>query len=96
MKFHLRMHRDIVTFQIMHFPTITDDVAVSNVDFKCTNNEHLPHWNVATVSTWGTYDAWRNCGTNQAVCGIQTKIEGTTATDESALNKLKLFCCDIL
>ena len=80
----------------MDFLTTPDDVAVSNVEFSCTNNQLLPDWNVATVENWGSYGEWRSCGTNQAVCGIQTRIEGTGAADQSALNDMKLFCCDIL
>ena len=76
--------------------TILDQVGVVNVDLKCTDNENLPHWYVATVTNWGSWDGWKNCAKNQAVCGIQTLVEGTEAGDESALNDMNLFCCDIV
>ena len=76
--------------------TILDQVGVVNVDLKCTDNENLPHWYVATVTNWGSWDKWRKCGKNQAICGIQTLVKKDDSSNESALNDMNLFCCDIV
>ena len=91
-----------VTAQLFFVSIIPDDVGVTNVDLKCTNNKNLPQWHVAEVSDWGTWDGWKKCEKNQAVCGIQTLVEedvwksSWNPGDNTALNDMNLFCCDIV
>ena len=30
-----------------------------------------------------------------AICGIETKVEGSEAADDTALNDVRMFCCDL-
>merc|ERR1719309_18603 len=85
-----------------------DDTAVDDIYFSCTDGSTTGPWYVKYVTDWGTWDAWYKCGSNQAVCGIQTQIDDLVTFsfndtkiieprdyDDVALNSMKLYCCDL-
>ena len=70
---------------------------------RCRELETANDGNVTYPGTgkgyWGTYGNWsESCAVNTAVCGIQTRIESSLGSedheDDTALNDVKLFCCD--
>ncbi|MDX2019358.1 MAG: RICIN domain-containing protein [Deltaproteobacteria bacterium] len=69
-----------------------DDTAGANVRFRCTDN------NLITANNGVPFGDWRGektCGANRVVCGAQVRFEGNQGGgDDSALNGVKLACCD--
>ena len=81
----------------LFFPS-GDDAATTNVQFKCTDGSLFGDWRgYGTEMKWGNWKGWELCPGNQVVCGIQTQIEPRQGSgDDSALNGIRLSCCDIV
>ena len=44
---------------------------------------------------WGRWGAWSvECPLYSAVCGIEVKSQAPLLTGDTALNDVRLFCCD--
>lgn len=71
-----------------------DDTSANGQRVVCRgdNNEiDLP-----TPTSWGTWRSLAKCPAGQAVCGINTRVEGTGPLgnrDDTAVNGLKYECC---
>ena len=75
-----------------------DDAAVNNVQFSCDGNDRIGSWYYSKSTEWGSWDNWRYCGLNEAVCGIQTRVEpyqGKYSADDVSLTEVALYCCQL-
>ena len=84
-----------------HQGTSGDDTAANYMQVRCrkfeTTNDGLPTYPGTGRGYWGTYGDWSvSCAAKTAVCGIQTRIESSLGSgrDDTALNDVKLYCCD--
>ena len=64
----------------------------------CSNFEYGAAYDIepSAKGVWGQFGRWsESCPPESAVCGIQTKIEPKQgkASDDTALNDVKLYCC---
>lgn len=69
---------------------LVDDTAANDLEMQCD-------FSTVTLNgggnSWGYYSNWANCPEGYAICGIETKVEGETASDDTALNNVMMFCC---
>ncbi|XP_063606981.1 vitelline membrane outer layer protein 1-like [Penaeus indicus] len=67
-----------------------DDTAANDLDMQC-------NWSTDTLNGggdhWGDWSSWESCPHNWAICGIETRVEADSATDDTALNNVRMFCC---
>nr|AAX54597.1 vitelline membrane outer layer protein I-like protein [Pacifastacus leniusculus] len=66
-----------------------DDTAANNLDMRCQNGQELG----GGGNNWGDWSPWETCQLGQAICGLQTRVEGTQAGDDTALNDVIFLCC---
>ncbi|XP_071522314.1 vitelline membrane outer layer protein 1-like [Panulirus ornatus] len=71
---------------------IFDDTAANDLEMQCD-------WSTYTMNGggdhWGKWSSWVSCPEGMAICGIETRVESQTATDDTALNDVRMFCCDV-
>lgn len=77
-----------------------DDTTANAIKFTCGSLDssftYLLEIPQTGSITWGTYGGFsESCGQGDAVCGIQTKVEGDQGSfsDDTALNDVRLYCC---
>ncbi|XP_060091169.1 vitelline membrane outer layer protein 1-like [Heteronotia binoei] len=71
---------------------ISDDTAVDNIKFKCSDGTELE----GDGEAWGKYGEWSEACKVGNICGIQTKVEKPQwlhRIDRTELNDVKFFCC---
>lgn len=76
--------------QVPQHGFLHDEVAATNARFACSDGQVLQ----GPGSVWGQWGGWSHqCP--KAVCGIQTRQEPAWGLkrDDTALNDLRLFCC---
>ncbi|XP_069194498.1 vitelline membrane outer layer protein 1 homolog [Procambarus clarkii] len=66
-----------------------DDTAANDLDMRCQNGQELG----GGGNGWGDWSSYVTCQLGQAICGLQTKVEGTQAGDDTALNDVIFLCC---
>lgn len=68
-----------------------DDTAADNVAFRCTGGSELV---ISHDAMWGVWTNLLMCPVDTAICGIQTRVEGSQGSgDDTALNDAKFTCC---
>nr|XP_045611200.1 vitelline membrane outer layer protein 1-like [Procambarus clarkii] len=71
---------------------LEDDTAANDLEMQCD-------WSTFTLSgggnEWGDWSDFATCPDGWAICGIQTKVEADSATDDTALNNVIMFCCEL-
>lgn len=73
-----------------------DDTAANDVQFGCTRSTGYVH--APGAHTWGDWGDWNQCPNNTAVCGLQIQFEGSQGGgvfDDTAMNGIRLHCCDL-
>ncbi|CAL8129056.1 unnamed protein product [Orchesella dallaii] len=69
-----------------------DNFAATNIRFYCNNGKIL-EGDGLNFGEWGEAQL---CQMKQAVCGIQTQVEGVQVkADDTALNNVLMECCDL-
>lgn len=69
-----------------------DDTSANSIAFRCNNAGYYE----VPGGSWGSYGPWRGGYANEAVCGIQVKVESPQGPgDDTALNDVRLFWCRI-
>jgi hypothetical protein len=70
---------------------IDDDTAANTAQLKAMNGV----WSTPSANTgWGSWQAAQSCPAGQAICGVNTRVEGQQGTgDDTALNGIALACC---
>ncbi|KAL4217960.1 Vitelline membrane outer layer protein 1 [Mactra antiquata] len=79
-----------------------DDTMANFVHFKCRPFGDDPALNETILTlapghgSWGTWSNWtESCDANEAICGIQTKVEQVQGSDDdTALNDVVFYCCE--
>ncbi|XP_042237659.1 vitelline membrane outer layer protein 1-like isoform X2 [Homarus americanus] len=70
---------------------IEDDTAANDLEMQC-------NWSTETLNGggnhWGYWSDYADCPDGWVICGIETRVEAETATDDTALNDVRMFCCD--
>ena len=77
-----------------------DDTAANYMKARCRDSSSGNEYEVPGKSKrglWGDFGDWsESCDQDSAVCGIQDKLESQQGSgDDTSLNDLKLYCCDI-
>lgn len=69
-----------------------DDTAANNIRFKCSvNAEELQ----GSGMSWGEWGDWSETCGGTGICGIETMVEEPQGVaDDTALNDLRIYCCD--
>jgi len=68
-----------------------DDTAGDNAAFRCTSSSEMVIHHNAEFGTWSNLQM---CPVDTAICGIQTRVEGSQgAGDDTALNDAIFVCC---
>ena len=71
-----------------------DDTAANNLQFAC--NGTLGTLQASGGMSWGSWRSWHQCPDNTAICGIDSKFEGSQGgDDDTALNGVRLYCCNL-
>jgi hypothetical protein len=72
-----------------------DDTAANNLQLTCSTGGS---YYAGNGGRWGDWQGHQYCYHEQRICGIQTKVErnqgGGDDDDDTALNGVKLICCD--
>lgn len=70
-----------------------DDTAANDLEMQCD-------WSTETHNGggdhWGYWSSWESCPHDWVICGIETRVESTSAADDTALNNVRMFCCQLL
>ena len=68
-----------------------DDYGATNMKVKCSGGSELTGPNVVDKGDWTEL---KSCPRGKTFCGVRAKVEGDVGGgDDTALNKLQLFCC---
>ncbi|CAL4109291.1 unnamed protein product [Meganyctiphanes norvegica] len=67
-----------------------DDTAANDLEMQCAWGSEIHN---GEGDHWGRWSSWSYCPQGWAICGLQTRVEGTSANDDTALNDVKMFCC---
>uniref|UniRef100_A0A673HGR3 Vitelline membrane outer layer protein 1-like n=1 Tax=Sinocyclocheilus rhinocerous TaxID=307959 RepID=A0A673HGR3_9TELE len=68
-----------------------DDTAANNIMFKCSRGSLLQ----GDSTHWGDWGPWSQTCEGKGICGIKTQIEEPQGRgDDTALNDVRMFCCD--
>jgi hypothetical protein len=73
-----------------------DDTGINGLKKSCLGAPPEVEYAIPSLTSWGTWRSRVMCPAGQAVCGINTRIEGTDlvgSIDDTAVNGLKLACC---
>ncbi|XP_071523173.1 vitelline membrane outer layer protein 1-like [Panulirus ornatus] len=69
-----------------------DDTAANDLEMQCD-------WSTTTLNgggdSWGRWSNWVSCPHGWVICGIETRVEADSATDDTALNNVRMFCCNM-
>ncbi|XP_057228495.1 vitelline membrane outer layer protein 1-like [Malurus melanocephalus] len=78
------------SLRVERWQYLSDNTAVNNVRFTCSNGTQLEGWGLAG----GHYGPWSGNCTSGAICGLQTKVQQPQRKwDNTALNDMRVFCC---
>ncbi len=50
----------------------------------------------ANSGQWGRWSEPLFCGPNEFVCGLEQKVEPSSASDDTAMNAVAFYCCQLL
>ncbi|XDV37967.1 hypothetical protein PO909_007477 [Leuciscus waleckii] len=68
-----------------------DDMAANNIRFTCSDGFLLQ----GDGTAWGDWGNWSPKCKGTGICGTQTRIEAPQGSgDDTALNDVRMFCCD--
>lgn len=70
-----------------------DDTGLNNIRIFC--NDDRDDYIQADGNESGFWTNARHCGIRQAVCGISIQVEAPGAGDNTAVNNVRLECCDV-
>ncbi|KAK7143017.1 hypothetical protein R3I93_014240 [Phoxinus phoxinus] len=69
-----------------------DDTAANNIRFNCSGNAELLQ---GSGMSWGIWGDWTETCGGKGICGIETMVEQPQGVgDDTALNDVRMFCCD--
>uniref|UniRef100_A0A8C1QV72 Vitelline membrane outer layer protein 1-like n=1 Tax=Cyprinus carpio TaxID=7962 RepID=A0A8C1QV72_CYPCA len=70
---------------------IEDDSAVNNIRFRCSGGSLLQ----GDGTFRGNWGEWTSTCEGRGICGIKTRIEEPQGySDDTALNDVRMYCCD--
>lgn len=70
-----------------------DDTAANSLKFACLGSPATEK-EVIHNTNWGSWGGQALCTGGSAVCGIQTRVEGSQGSgDDTALNGVRFLCC---
>ncbi|KXZ48480.1 hypothetical protein GPECTOR_27g650 [Gonium pectorale] len=69
-----------------------DDTAANSIVFQCSNARGTDV--IAHTGFWGDWTATRYCPGETYICGLQTRVESSDASDDTAMNGLRIACCN--
>ncbi len=69
-----------------------DDSALNDLKMFCSGDQT---WHGGNEGYWGDWTEEDSCPQDQAICGIQTKVQDSNqeGTDLTAMNVIKFRCC---
>uniref|UniRef100_A0A673HFR6 Vitelline membrane outer layer protein 1-like n=1 Tax=Sinocyclocheilus rhinocerous TaxID=307959 RepID=A0A673HFR6_9TELE len=68
-----------------------DDTAANTIAFTCSGGSLLQ----GDGTNWGDWGKWSHTCVGKWICGIQSRIEEPQGEgDDTALNDVRMFCCD--
>uniref|UniRef100_A0A8C1LJP8 Vitelline membrane outer layer 1 homolog a n=1 Tax=Cyprinus carpio TaxID=7962 RepID=A0A8C1LJP8_CYPCA len=77
--------------RVKSFQGSGDDTAVNNIRFECSGRSLLH----GDGTSWGEWGAWSQTCQGKGICGIKTLIEEPQGNgDDTALNDVRMYCCD--
>ncbi|KAK8401925.1 hypothetical protein O3P69_001200 [Scylla paramamosain] len=69
-----------------------DDTAANDLEMQCNHSTTTLN---GGGNRWGHYSNWATCPVGWAICGLMTRVEAESATDDTALNDVRMYCCQI-
>jgi hypothetical protein len=69
-----------------------DDTAANGLRLYCNGG---PEYKEGDGERFGDWTTAQECFTKQGICGIQTQVETNHGADNTALNNIRVKCCDI-
>ena len=70
---------------------LSDDTAGNSVNMECTDGTILE----PEGGPWGEWSDWVMCPENTAICGVKAKVEPDVPVDDTALNGVTFYCCEL-
>ncbi|CAL4217921.1 unnamed protein product, partial [Meganyctiphanes norvegica] len=71
----------------------SDDTAANDLEMQCNWSSEIHN---GGGDHWGDWSSWAYCPQGWAICGLETRVEDSTGhTDDTALNDVKMFCCEL-
>lgn len=68
-----------------------DQTATNAIRLVCSNRNEL----ISKESKWGDWDRYYYCPKDMFICGIKTQVDDENRNDNTALNNVILYCCNI-
>ncbi|XP_045118100.1 vitelline membrane outer layer protein 1-like [Portunus trituberculatus] len=69
-----------------------DDTAANDLEMQCNHSTTTLN---GGGNHWGFYSSWATCPEGWAICGLMTRVEAESATDDTALNDVRMYCCQV-
>jgi hypothetical protein len=73
-------------------PISGDDTAGNDLGFFCGDERTGLHGGGG--GEWGGWKSVVTCGRGRTICGVESRFEDPTSGDDTAMNGLKIACCD--
>jgi len=70
-----------------------DDTAANNLRMYCNSDD--TKYLEGDGERFGDFTNLQQCFKKQAICGLQTQVEDKSAADPTALNNIRVKCCDV-
>ena len=68
-----------------------DQTATNALRLVCSNRNEL----INKESKWGDWGRYHYCPKDMFICGIKTQVDDENRNDNTALNNVILYCCNI-
>lgn len=69
-----------------------DDTAANDLEMQCNHSSTTLN---GGGNRWGHFSNWVTCEKGWAICGLQTRVESDVVGDDTALNDVRMFCCNL-